>query len=198
MFIKDLHEELELTRSSLCDSEDKYECMLERLQELESKSFETKGHQMKYLDNVRQCCLELISLNVGVKDVEPACLLKHIASLEIKELPQKSTLFRMFAEMKALSCLQLSEELLKEDNTTLHSDGTSNFGQHYYSFQVSTTQSTYSLGLTEMLSGTATHVLSTFQQILSDVEIVPESGSGNLILSKIKNAMSDRHIVEKF
>ena len=44
MFIKDLHEELELTRSSLCDSEDKYECMLERLQEIESKSFETKGH----------------------------------------------------------------------------------------------------------------------------------------------------------
>ena len=76
---------------------------------------------MKYLDNVRQCCLELISLNVGVKNVEPAikCVLKHIASLEIKELPQKSNLIRMFAEMKASSCLQLSEELLKEDNITL-------------------------------------------------------------------------------
>jgi len=48
-----------------------------------------------------------------------------------------------------------------------------------------------------MHSGTATHVLSTFQQILCDVEIVAESGSGNLILSKIKNTMSDRHIVEK-
>ena len=48
-----------------------------------------------------------------------------------------------------------------------------------------------------MLSRTATHVLSTFQQILSDVEIVAESGSGNLILSKIKNTMSDKHIVEK-
>ena len=67
--------------------------------------------------------------------------------------------------MKASSCLQLSEELLKEDNITLHSDRTSKFGQYYYSFQVSTTQSTYSLGLAEMLSGTAPHVLSTFQQI---------------------------------
>jgi len=193
IFIKDLHEELELTKSSLCDSEDKYECMLERLQEFESKCFETKGHQMKYLDNVRQCCLEVISLNFGVKNVEPAirCVLKHIASFEIKELPQKSTVIRMFAEMKPLSFLQLSEDLLKEDNITLHNDGMSKFGQIYYSFQVSTAQSTYSLGLAEMLSGT------TFQQILSDIEIVAESGSGNLILFKIKNTMSDRHIVEK-
>jgi len=45
-----------------------------------------------------------------------------------------------------------------------------------------------------MFSDTVTHVLSTFQQILSDVEIVAESGSGNL---KIKNTMSDWHIVEK-
>jgi len=69
----------------------------------------------------------VISLNVGVKNVEPAirCVFKHIASFEIKELPQKSTLIRMFAEMKALSCLQLSEELLKEDNVTLDSDRTS-------------------------------------------------------------------------
>ena len=48
-----------------------------------------------------------------------------------------------------------------------------------------------------MLSGTATQVLSTFQQILSDVKVVAESGSGNAILSKIKNTMSYRHIVEK-
>ena len=43
MFIKDIHEELVLTRNSLCDSEDKYECMLERLQELESKSLKQKS-----------------------------------------------------------------------------------------------------------------------------------------------------------
>ena len=48
-----------------------------------------------------------------------------------------------------------------------------------------------------MLSRTATQVLSTFQQILSDVEVVTQSGSGNAILSKIKNTMSDRHVVEK-
>jgi len=40
-------------------------------------------------------------------------------------------------------------------------------------------------------------VLNTFQQILFDLELTVQSGSSNVILSKIKNTMSDRHIVEK-
>ena len=99
--------------------------------------------------------------------------------------------------MKGLACQQLSEELQKGDNLTLHSDGTSKYGQHFYSFQLSTPDTTYSLGLTEMSSGSATHVLSTFQQILYDLELITQSGSSHVILSKIKNTMSDRHIVEK-
>jgi len=196
---QDLNKEVEVLRKSMDDSEGKYVCLLDRLQELESHTFESKAHQRKYLDNVRQCCIELLSLNVGIKNVDPIiwCVLKHIASFEIKELPQTSTLTRMYTEMKGLACQQLSEELQKGENFTLHSDGTSKFGQHYYSFQVTTLDSTYSLGLSEMLSGTATQVLATFKQILFDVEIVAQSGSGNAILSKIKNTMSDRHVVEK-
>ena len=103
----------------------------------------------------------------------------------------------MYSEMKGLACQHLNEELQKGDNLTLHSDGTSKYGQHFYSFQLSTPDSTYSLGLTEMLSGSATQVLSTFQQILYDLELTTQSGSSHVILSKIKNTMSDRHIVEK-
>ena len=47
-----------------------------------------------------------------------------------------------------------------------------------------------------MSSGSATRVLSTFQQILYDLELITQSGSSHVILSKIKNTMSDRHIVE--
>ena len=81
-------------KGSLHDSENKYFCLLERLQELESHTFESKEHQRKYLDNVRQCCIELLSLNVGIKNVDPVirCVLKHITAFEIKELPQISTL----------------------------------------------------------------------------------------------------------
>ena len=151
---QDLNKEVVLFKTSLQDSENEHNCLLERLQELESHTFETKEHQRKYLDNVRQRCIELLSLNVGIKNVDPIirCVLKHIVSFEIKELPQTSTLTGMYAEMKGLACHQLSEELQKEENLTLHSDGTTKFGQHYYSFQVCMSDSTYSLGLAEMLS----------------------------------------------
>ena len=96
-----------------------------------------------------------------------------------------------------LSCQQLAEELGSSDNLTLHSDGSSKFGQHYYSFQVSTPSSTYSLGLSEMLTGSANQVLHTFKQILSDLQLVAGPNSGGFVLAKIKNTMSDRHIVEK-
>ena len=186
-------------KQSLKESENDYRRLFERLQELEFHTFETKEHQKKYLDNIRACCIELLSLNVGINNVEPVIrsVLKHIASFEIKELPHPTTLTRMYSEMKGLACQQLNEELKKGDNLTLHSDGTSKYGQHFYSFQLSTPDSTYSLGLTEMLSGSATQVLSTFQQILYDLELTSQSGSSHVILSKIKNAMSDRHIVEK-
>ena len=117
--------------------------MLQGIEELESHTFETKEHKQKYLDNVRQCCIELLGMNVGISNVEPIirCVLKHIASLEVKELPHTATLVRMLTEMKGLAYQQLSEELSKQENLTLHSDGTSKFGQHYY---FDTTQCIYS------------------------------------------------------
>ena len=48
-----------------------------------------------------------------------------------------------------------------------------------------------------MLAGSTSQVLHTFKQILSDLELVAGPKSGNILLSKIKNTMSDRHIVEK-
>lgn len=91
----------------------------------------------------------------------------------------------------------MAEMLSKEENLTLHSDGTTKFGEHYYSFQISTPTTSYSLGLAEMSTGSASHVLETFQQVLSDVELAAGPKAGAIILSKIKNTMSDRHIVEK-
>ena len=175
------------------------DCLLQHVKELESQAFVTKEHQKKYLDNVRQCCMELLALNVGIKNVDPIirCVLRHIASIEVKELPHSSSLVRMLAEMKGLACQQLAEELSKEQCVTLHSDGTSKYGQHYYSFQISTYDSAYSLGLTEMLTGSTSQVLHIFKQILSDLELVAGPLSGSILLSKIKNTMSDHHIVEK-
>ena len=126
--VSDLKGALECTRNE-------YDLLHGRVNDLESACFETKGHKMKHLDNIRQCCMELLSLNVGVLNVEPIiwCVLKHVG-FSIKELPQKATLVRMLAEMKGITYYQLAEVLSKEENLILYSDGTTKFGEHYYSF----------------------------------------------------------------
>ena len=184
--VLDLKNALESTR-------DDYDTLRGRMNDLESACIETKEHNMKYLDNIRLCCMELLSLNVGILNVEPIIrsVLKHIAGFSIKELPQKATLVRMLAEMKGITYYQLAEVLAKEENLTLHSDGTTKFGEHYYSFQISTPTTSYSLGLAEMSTGLTSHVLETFQQVLRDVELAAGPKAGAIILSKIKNTMSD-------
>ena len=89
-----LNKDIISLKQSLQNSENNYEKLFERLQELESQVFETKEHQKKHLDSVRACCFELLCLNVGIKNVEPVIrsVLKHIASFEVKQLPHFSTL----------------------------------------------------------------------------------------------------------
>ena len=158
-------------REALDDVRSERDFLIQRVEELESHTLETKDHKMKYLDSMRQCYIELLAMNVGIKNVDSVirCVLKHIVSIEVKELPHSTSLVRMFAEMKGLAYQQLAEELSEQDNLTLHSDGTSKYEQHYYSFHVSTQDSAYSLGMAEMFTGSTTQVLHTFKQILSDV-----------------------------
>ena len=90
------------------------------------------GSQL-YTDNVRQCCLELLSMNVGILQVDPVIrsVLKNIAGMEIDKLPKPASLIRMLTELKCLSYQQIADELQGCENITLHADGTSKFGQHY-------------------------------------------------------------------
>ena len=185
--------------SKLDDAKAEHHALADRLHEVEVQKLNTKEHPRKYLDRVRQCCMELLGLNVGVKQVEPVIksVLCNIASMDIDTIPSPSTLVSMLAEMKGLACQQLSEILKQENNLTLHSDGTSNFGVHYVGFQMSTERSAYSMGLSEMVTGSANQTLSTFKQILEDIELVAGAGVGEKIVGHIKNTMSDRHVVQK-
>ena len=79
----------------------------------------------------------------------------------------------------------------------MHSDGTSKFGQHFGSYQLSTEKSMYSLGLCEMLTGSAEVTLHTFRQIINDLSLVSGKKGSDAVVAKIKNTMSDRHIVQK-
>ena len=166
---------------------------------VEDGKIETQVHSQLYTDSVRQCCLELLSMNVGIQHVDPVIrsVLKNVAGMEIDKLPKPASLVRMLTELKCLSYQQIADELQECENITLHADGTSKFGQHYGSFQISTDTTAYSLGLSQMLTGSAQQTLDLFKQILSDFQQTVGSQAKVKLVTSIKNTMSDRHVVQK-
>ena len=159
----------------------------------------------KYTDNIRACCYELLSLNVGVKNVKPIInsVLNHIAKKEIDRLPGKTVLCNMMLECLSLAQIQLGEELSKEDGEfyTLQTDGTTKHGVHFGTYDIATLDKTYSLGLRHVFSGSAQNTLETLMEILDDLDVVRRelghSAVSGQIIHKIKNTMSDRHAAEK-
>ena len=97
-------------RSSLNSIQEKYE-------EMKSRKFqkvETHVHGQLYNDNIRQYCLELLSMNVGIQEVDLIIrrVLKNLTDKEIDTLPSVRTLVRMLTELKFLSYQQLADELI--------------------------------------------------------------------------------------
>lgn len=89
---------------------------------------------------------------------------------------------------------------------TLQTDGTTKFGEHYGTYDVSvggpdSTRQTYSLGLRHVFSGSAQDTLDTLKEILDDIDSVHsalgKSAASAKIVSSLKNTMSDRHAAEK-
>ena len=89
----------------------KRDVLSEHLDEIQSSTVQTK-HGQKFIDGVRQCCMDLLSMNVGTCQVEPVIrsVLRNIASLESSALPKPSTLSGTLAEMKCSAYQQMSDE----------------------------------------------------------------------------------------
>ena len=118
-------------------------------------------------------------------------VMKNIAGYEVDNLPQTGTLVRTYSEMKGLACQQVEEELSKTTGLTLYSDGTSKFGQHYGSFQIFARfadgrSSAYTLGLSEMVTGSAEKTLDVLKQILDDIELVAGKSACKKLLTKFQ------------
>ena len=98
-----LHEKL---RALSMEIEERDE-LADRLQEFESGTILCTKNGQKYLDGVRQCCFELLPVNVATKQIEPVIrsVLKNVASFEVDALPKPSTLSGMLAEMKCIANL---------------------------------------------------------------------------------------------
>ena len=84
----------------------------------------------KYNDDVRACCYELLSLNVGIRNVAPVirAVMKHLVHQAVDRLPSNTVLYRMMLECLTLAEAQPGEKLSQnnQDNYTIQLDGTTN------------------------------------------------------------------------
>ena len=128
--------------------------------------------------------------------------MRNIAHYDIGDLPSKSQLAIMQREAGSLSRLQVGEVLLNEKHATMHTDGTSKAGHHYSGLQISNSSHSYSVGINEIVSGTADNYFKAVQSTLSECERVMEKKEGSVkdlskkMMVNIKNLMSDKHVVE--
>ncbi|CAG2211638.1 unnamed protein product [Mytilus edulis] len=164
-------------------------------------------HNGKYNDTVREVYAALLSLNVGVNNVEKVVrtVLEKLGGLKVERLPKRTFSEIMLVEAKALAQMQAAEAMLTSECNTLHTDGTKRGGHEFGGVQVGTSFGQFSLGINEMVRGDAESfkllidsVLTDMSKILvknSDANLCKESRS-KLILS-IKNMMTDRHIVNQ-
>ena len=160
----------------------------------------------KYTDDVRACVYELLSLNVGVRNIAPIirCVMKNIAHKSVNRLPSHGLTCQMILESLMIAQAQLGEKLGGGlEYNTLQTDGTTKYGEHYATYDVKTSedQTAYTLGLRHIFSGSAVNTLDTFKEILDDIDCVQQAIGKDAvsakIVTKIKNTMSDRHSAEK-
>ena len=103
-------------QNEIADLEEKNIDLYEKVEEIMSESREeiVTFEKGKYTDDIHACCYELLSLNVGVKNVKPV-----INAVLVDRLPGRSVLRDMMIE-----CLIVA-------HVTLQTDGTTKFGKHF-------------------------------------------------------------------
>ena len=133
-------------------------------------------HKGKYTDDIRACCYELLSLNGGVRNVVPVIksVIGNLAHKSLDRMPSRAVLCQMMVECLTLAHAQLGQELSREEEEyhTLQTDGTTKYGEHYNTYDVSTVGGSYTLGFRHVFSDSAQDTLSTFKEILDDLDTV--------------------------
>lgn len=206
--IVDKEKTIEALRGEICHLEEDNVELREAVEDIMSSNLNEEiatFHKGRYIDDIRVCCYELLSLNVGVRNIIPVIrsVISNLAHKSLDRMPSKALLCQMMVECLTVAHAQLGEELSheKRDFNTLQTDGTTKYGEHYTTYDVATVAGTYTLGLRHVFSGSAEDSLSTFKEILEDIDTVQKelgtSCTSSVILSKLKNTMSDRHAAEK-
>lgn len=168
-------------RSEIRRLELKVDDLQSQLEEGEKSPFICTMAGGQYTDEIRKCCLELLSLNVGVWNVGHVIRsVLAVVGLKAERLPRVGLLSQMLVELKQVSSIQVEEGVTGVGPTTLHSDGMTKFGKKFGSFQIATASEMFTVGVVDMKCGTAQHTLDKLKEVLVDVEGACSNGQERL------------------
>ena len=100
----------------------------------------------KYTDDIQACIYELLSLNVGVRNIGPTiyCVLKNLAKNSASRSPSHNLTCQMILESLIIVQAQLGDELTSTKMySNLQTDRTTKFGDHFDTYDVPTNESWY-------------------------------------------------------
>ena len=111
----------------------------------------------RYVNEIRMVYYDLLSMNVSIDNCKHVVktVLETLTNRQIDRLPQKSVAATMMVEARLLAQMQASEAMLQGDRNVLCTDGTKLRFEELSSWQVTTESGSYSLGMEDMLSGSA-------------------------------------------
>ena len=169
----ELRQEMESLKKKISSLDSDNAEMSEALESILSSKEITTFESGRYTDDVRACVYELLSLNVGVRNIAPVirCVLNNIAHKSVRRLPSYGLTCQMILESLTIVQAQLGEKLSQTVRyNTLQTDGTAKFGEHYATYvRTSETEISYTLGLRHVFSGSAQDTLETLKEILDDI-----------------------------
>ncbi|XP_060765350.1 uncharacterized protein LOC132873624 [Neoarius graeffei] len=165
-----------------------------------SKILETYNSETSsFTPAFRELVDKLLSLHISSTNISSTInAVLEFAGLRCERLPARATVSEWNVERLAMAQIQLAEELPSQSDTTLYSDVTTKFGQRYMGYHLSGADGRFwVLGLRDIPSKSSVDCLSTFKEILGDLDdCVASNQAGKDILLRIRSTMSDRAATE--
>ena len=157
----------------------------------------------KYTNDIRLTCFELIARGVSSRNVSDIIrtVLQDVAKMKIGRLP-KPTLIRYLSIEKAMLSKEAARAKIESSKNpvTLHVDGTTKKRKGYTTFLASTDEGCVGMSLHDIHTESAEGLLEETEETLNELNVlnITENKEHTLhLLSKIKNTMTDRCIVNK-
>ena len=123
-----------------------------------------------------------------------------LAGREPTRVRSKSTVLAMSIQRLSLAQTQLAQELSEKEHTCLMTDETTKAGKKYMGYEASDSEGKlWVLGLREICTKSTEHTLSTFKEILADIDYrsnKSQTKKSKLLLQHIVATMSDRASTE--